>query len=86
MLDKTWGQGHCLSRISEAAVKLGEKAEHAAQEIPWRDIHGLGNNFRHAYDGVDPEILWNLIQKDLTPLADACRSALDQHDQTKTCS
>lgn len=76
----------CLSRISEAAVKLGDKAESAAPGIPWRDIRGLGNNLRHAYDGVDPDILWNLIQKDLEPLAVACRFVLERHGRENTCS
>ena len=63
----------CLARISEAAVKLGSDAEVAFPSIPWRNIRDLGNHLRHAYDGVDPHILWNIVQHDLDDLAAACK-------------
>ena len=47
----------CLSRISEAAVKLGLLAEELAPEQPWKDIRGLGNWLRHAYPNVLLEII-----------------------------
>jgi uncharacterized protein with HEPN domain len=42
----------CLSRISEAAVKLGEEAERLAPGLRWSDIRGLGNHLRHGYRGI----------------------------------
>jgi uncharacterized protein with HEPN domain len=36
----------------------------------------MGNILRLAYGGVDPRIMWNLIRKDLQPLAEACQAAL----------
>ena len=68
----------CLARISEAAVKLGEIASELAPEIPWRDIRGMGNQLRHAYDGISPEILWNAMKYDLPPLKRACERALKE--------
>lgn len=66
----------CLARISEAAVKLGPLAEAVDPSIPWRNIRDLGNHLRHAYDGVDPHILWNIIHRDLGALAEACQRAV----------
>jgi uncharacterized protein with HEPN domain len=66
----------CLLRICEAAVKLGDVAERLAPEIPWQDVRGMGNHLRHAYDLVDPRILWNTVLYDLPPLKVACRRAL----------
>ncbi len=68
----------CLARISEAAVKLGETASFYAPDIPWHDIRGIGNILRHAYDGVDPEILWNTICFELPLLKEACQKALEE--------
>jgi uncharacterized protein with HEPN domain len=68
----------CLSRISEAAVKLGDAAARLAPEIPWRDIRGLGNILRHEYAVVDAMRIWRLIVKDLPPLKAACQLALKQ--------
>jgi uncharacterized protein with HEPN domain len=33
--------------VSEAAVRLGERAESLCPRIPWRDIRGIGNWLRH---------------------------------------
>jgi uncharacterized protein with HEPN domain len=40
----------CLTRISEAARKLGKSAEALAPDEPWKKIRGLGNLLRHEYD------------------------------------
>jgi len=33
--------------ISEAAIRLREKAETLCPDVPWRDIRGIGNWLRH---------------------------------------
>lgn len=42
----------CLEIISEASRRLPDdlKARHA--DIPWKEIAGAGNIYRHDYDGV----------------------------------
>ena len=71
----------CLSRISEAAVRLGEAAEEEVPGVPWDDIRGLGNQLRHAYHTVDLGIVWEILVEDLYPLEKACRKALAlEHD------
>ena len=62
--------------ISEAAIRLKGSAESLCPEIPWRDIRGIGNWFRHGYDKIDPETIWNTIQDDLPPLKAAVARAL----------
>ncbi len=65
----------CLSRISEAAVKLGDDAEAHAPGPPWRDIRGLGNHLRHAYRGVRADDIWKIVSEGLEPLRQACALA-----------
>lgn len=67
----------CLARISEAAIKLDALAEELAPDVPWRDIRGLGNNLRHAYEAVSPRTIWQIVTEHLSPLATACTKALD---------
>ena len=62
----------CLSRISEAAVKLGDVAEKLAPNEEWANIRGFGNHLRHGYDGVDPELIWLIVVDDLPGLKAAC--------------
>jgi uncharacterized protein with HEPN domain len=58
----------CLQRISEAAVKLGTRAEQLAPGPPWQAIRALGNVLRHAYDQVEPQRMWEIITRDLPTL------------------
>ena len=66
----------CLSRISEAAVKLGPTAEATCPDQPWPDIRNFGNTLRHGYDLIDGHRVWRTIADDLPPLKAACTNAL----------
>jgi uncharacterized protein with HEPN domain len=33
-----------------------------------RDMRGLGNRLRHAYDSIDTRLIWLIVEKDLAPL------------------
>ena len=65
----------CLSRISEAASKLGAHAEELAPDQPWPAIRGIGNRLRHEYDVVDKGELWRIFTSDLQSLRIACNAA-----------
>lgn len=67
---------YCFLRVAEAATKLGDLAEDLAPQVAWKRIRGLGNHLRHAYDGIDPGILWDAAHIDFPPLEDACREAI----------
>lgn len=66
----------CFARISEAAVKLGERMDSIYPAVPWIDIRSLGNRLRHAYDDIDSRVLWATIGSDLQPLREACATEL----------
>ena len=67
---------HALLIISEAARRLGSEAERLAPDQPWQSIRALGNVLRHAYDGVDPKIIWKIVDDDLDGLKRAVERAL----------
>jgi uncharacterized protein with HEPN domain len=66
----------CLERISEAAHRLGGRAEELMPGQPWRDIRGMGNRLRHAYDRVSLDIVWNTARDRLPALVAEARRAL----------
>lgn len=66
----------CLSRISEAATKLGYFAEQQFPAHNWKNIRDLGNILRHEYERVDAEIVWNIISHWLNPLVVEIRAFL----------
>ena len=57
-----------LQIISEAATRLGNEAEQRIPDQPWRDIRGIGNQLRHAYERIDLNTIWNAVTDDLPPL------------------
>lgn len=68
----------CLSRISEAASKLGALAEKLAPDQPWFAIRGIGNRLRHEYDVLDKGELWRIFASDLQSLRIACDAAIER--------
>ena len=68
----------CLSRISEAAVKLGPLAEELAPSEPWSDIRGIGNWLRHDYPSIIKDLIWKVVAEDLTSLRIASSQAVCQ--------
>jgi uncharacterized protein with HEPN domain len=55
----------CLEIISEASRRLPE-ARHPS--IAWRDIAGAGNIYRHDYEDVAAQQVWDTVQIDLPQL------------------
>jgi len=54
-----------LEIIGEAASRLPDdfKAQH--REVEWSQIVGLRNRIVHDYFGIDLQIVWQVIQRDL---------------------
>ena len=71
----------CLSRISEAASKLGLLAEELAPGQPWNDIRGIGNWLRHDYPNVVKDTIWKTLNEDLSSLRGACEAAIRELDR-----
>jgi uncharacterized protein with HEPN domain len=67
---------YALLRISEAAHRLGNTAADLCPDVEWRDIRGLGNRLRHAYDSIDVGLIWMIVEKDLAPLRTGVQAAL----------
>ena len=67
-----------LQIISEAAIRLGSEAERLCPDQPWRDIRGIGNQLRHAYERIDLETIWSAVTDDLPPLMAAVLFAVNR--------
>src|SRR5882672_7417536 len=64
----------CLEIISEASRRLPDELKARHPSIAWRDIAGAGNIYRHDYEDVAPQQVWDTVQIDLPPL----RAAIEQ--------
>jgi uncharacterized protein with HEPN domain len=71
-----------LEVIGEAAKNLPPEARQLASEIEWRKIAGFRDFLAHAYFGVDPDIVWSVVQDKIPELLAALRSVdLDKEGQ-----
>jgi uncharacterized protein with HEPN domain len=54
-----------LEIIGEAAGRLPKKFTDRHPKIEWVKIKGLRNRIVHEYFGVDVQIIWQILEKDL---------------------
>jgi len=58
----------CLEVISEASRRLDSETRARHPELPWAQIAGAGNVYRHDYPTVRPDVIWNTVHQALPPL------------------
>lgn len=54
-----------LAVIGEATKNLPNELREKYAQIPWNSIAGMRDMLIHEYFGVDTELVWNTIAKDL---------------------
>lgn len=65
-----------LEVIDQAVKNLSEDAKSRQPHVPWKQIAGMGDKVIHDYFGVNLEIVWGVVEKDLPQLAEAIRDLL----------
>ncbi len=58
----------CLEIISEASRRLPDELKARHPTIGWRQIAGAGNIYRHDYEDVAAELVWETVVRALPPL------------------
>jgi len=58
----------CLEIVSEAARRLSPALLERHPALPWREMMGAGNVYRHDYQNVAPEFVWRTVQGSLQAL------------------
>ncbi|MDP2824250.1 MAG: DUF86 domain-containing protein [Sulfuritalea sp.] len=51
--------------MGEAAGKLPEHVRSVMPEVPWDAIIGMRHRIAHAYFGIDPDILWDVVDNEV---------------------
>lgn len=57
-----------LGQIGELATKIDQDFETEHSDIPWRILYGLRNKIVHDYEGVNLDLIWEIINDDLDGL------------------
>lgn len=54
-----------LELIGEATKRLPEELRGRYQDVAWRRMAGLRDVIVHGYFGIDVQLLWDIVQKDV---------------------
>jgi len=57
-----------LELIGEAARHISDEIRAEYSAIPWRQMVATRNQLIHGYLGIDNDILWDIIKKDIPSL------------------
>src|SRR3979409_2081024 len=66
----------CLEIISEASRRLPDEVKARHPAIGWRQMAGAGNVYRHDYEDVAAEFVWETVERALPPLRDVIETEL----------
>src|SRR6266700_8215156 len=58
----------CLEIISEASRRLPDELKQRHPSIAWRQMAGAGNVYRHDYEDVAAQYVWDTVQRALPSL------------------
>ena len=58
----------CLEIVSEASRRLPDDLKARHPSIAWKDMAGAGNIYRHDYEDVAAQHVWDTVRIDLPPL------------------
>jgi len=72
----------CLEIVSEASRRLPDELKARHPSIPWRDIAGAGNVYRHDYEDVAAKLVWDTVQLALPPLQAAIAQEIERVGST----
>ncbi len=72
-----------LQTLAESTQHLSPELKTAHPDIPWEDIADFRNRIVHGYLGVSLDIVWDIIQRDLPPLANLAREGINLHCEAR---
>jgi uncharacterized protein with HEPN domain len=59
---------HHLEIISEATRSIPQEYKNYHPEVPWNQISRMRNVLIHIYFGIDLDIIWEVVERDLPVL------------------
>jgi uncharacterized protein with HEPN domain len=68
----------CLEIISEASRRLPNAMKARHPDIDWKQMAGAGNIYRHDYEDVAAEFVWDTVRRALPPLRATIETELNR--------
>ena len=65
-----------IGQIGEHARNLSDDMRETLADVPWKKIIAMRNRMIHDYDEIRKDMVWGVIIKDATILAERCLEVL----------
>ncbi len=65
--------------IGEAIRNLSPELKKENKDVSWQDIMDMRNKIIHEYFGVDLELIWEVVKKDIPMLKDQVNEILSSY-------
>jgi len=62
--------------VGEAVTRLSEELRRDNDDLPWKRIAGMRDKMIHDYFGVDWGLVWQVVEKEIPPLAERVEALL----------
>ncbi len=66
--------------IGEAVKNISDKTKNKYKEVEWKEIAGTRDKMIHHYFGVDLDIVWGIIKKDIPKLKKQISEIKESHN------
>lgn len=76
----SYGVTRCLEIISEASRRLPDALKARHPDIPWKEMAGAGNVYRHDYEDVQLRLIWGTVHNRFPALLAAVNAELAASD------
>ncbi len=67
-----------LEIVGESCNRIPQEFRDTHPYISWREISGVRIKLAHAYDGIDFDILWGIVQNDLPKLIEQLEAIIGE--------
>lgn len=71
-----------LEIVGEATKNLSADLRASSPEIPWARMSGMRDVLIHNYIGVDLEIVWGVVEDEISPLIAGLLALIEEPDET----
>lgn len=64
-----------LEIIGEASKIISNEIKNEMPTIPWKKMAGIRDHLFHNYSGINLDIVWNVVSKELSPIKETIVSS-----------
>lgn len=66
-----------ISQIGELVKNIDKETQTKYPDIEWNILKGIRNRIVHDYEGINVNIIWDIVQNDLVPLREKIEKVLN---------